>query len=112
MLNFPITTQFTRKRLRNILMSVVNSSEIESRYITLQIQFILKSNDIIDFGNVFMLDRLNTKSIKGCKFYFELTYNNEVLNNNDLEITQVIVNYNKVKRTEYLKNIKNFYQDK
>lgn len=112
MLNFLITNQLTKKFLQTILRKVINSPEIEFRYISLHLQIITKDNDIIDFGNMFIVDRLNQKSIKGCLFYFNIVYNSDILNNNELEISQVIVNYKEVKRSEYITHLNNFYNDK
>lgn len=112
MLNFPITTQLTRKLVKKFILNTINSHDIESRYISLQLQLMSKDNDIIDFGNIFMLDKSNSKSINGCLFYFNFVYNNDFLIQNDLEISHLIINYKEVNRSDYLTYIKNFYRDK
>lgn len=112
MINLPINNKLTKKQLRDFILNVINTQVVESNYISLHLQLMLKDNDLLVLGNIFIVDKTNPKSIKGCLFNFEIAYNSLVLKIDDLEISQLVINYKEVNRSEFLSYVKNFYQDK
>lgn len=94
--------------LFNTLKNFIKLTKFNSRYISLQLQFVTKDNDIIDLGNIFYVDISNDKSIKSCLAYYYRCYNSEsYFIDNQLEINLILLNYQDINRSEY---IQNFYK--
>ena len=60
---YTITNQFSKKLLKKFILNFIKTNEIESRYVSVHLQLMLKDNDLVDLGNAYMLDKLNIKSI-------------------------------------------------
>lgn len=111
MLNFTfLDTQFSRKTFMSVIEDLINSPKTEGRYISLFVQISTKDNDIVDLGKLFIVDRLNSSSIKYCKFYFNL-YFTEYYLDTKLKILSLIISHEEVDKNTYTDYIRDFYRD-
>lgn len=100
----------TRKFFLNRLVTVIKSPKINGRYLSILVQISTKDNDIVDIGTYFCVDRLNLNSIRLYKFYFNLRYNEQVIDNNN-EISSLIISFEEIDKDAYTKYIANLYRD-
>lgn len=111
MLHFTFTSgKCTRKFFMSTIDKLIKSPKTNGRYLLLLVQFNTKENDIINITDEIIVDRLNPYSIKICKFYFNLKYN-EYFVENTLEITSMNVLFDDVSKDIYSNFIKEFYRE-
>ena len=100
----------TRKFILNRLDSIIKTPRINGRYLSILVKMHTKDNDTVYLGSNFFVDRLNLNSVKLCKFYFNLKYN-EIVIDNEIEISSLILSFEEVKRDEYVNHMDEFYKD-
>ena len=100
----------SRKFILNRLDTIIKTPRITGRYLSILVTIHTKDNDIVCLGSNFFVDRLNLNSVKLCKFYFNLKYNENVIDN-EIEISSLIISFEEVIRDDYVNHIKEFYKD-
>lgn len=112
MLNYTFRNKkdFNIKEFISNIDNLIKSQELTSRYLSIQVGAATKDNDIYDLGNSFIVDKNNNKSISACKNYFKYYYIEYFKSN--LEIIQLTITYNRVKRNDYIEYIKDFYKNR
>ena len=102
--------QCSRKFILSKLEGLIKSPKTNGRYLSILVQLNTRDNDIVNLGGFVCVDRLNPISIGLCKFYFDLRYNEDILNNK-LEISSLIISSKEIEKEEYLNYIRDFYRD-
>lgn len=112
MLIFYVRNKLTRRLLMSIIRSIIKSNKIDCRYISIKIEYVTNMNMTIVLGNEFMIDRLNKNSIRICYFYYNLCYNDNLLDRNVKveKVNKVILKYKEIDRNNFKNYIKNFYR--
>ena len=96
-----IRTIINKKKMKYYISRFLNSNDIKSRYVLVDLFFISDNDTEIKIGDTLYLDRMDKFDVKSFNFIILYSFLNKNINE---KIVKIVFKFNELSKNQYIKN--------
>ena len=96
-----IRTIINKKKMKYYISRFLNSNDIKSRYVLVDLFFISDNDTEIKIGDTLYLDRMDKFDVKSFNFIILYSFLNQNINE---KIVKIVFKFNELSKNQYIKN--------